>query len=42
MKLHLVDAANDNYFKSLGSKLTDAKTGIKAYRQTIRYLRKTK
>ena len=26
----LVDAAKDNYFKSLGRKLTDAKTGIKA------------
>ena len=27
----LVDAAKDNYFKNLGRKLTDAKTGIKAY-----------
>ena len=31
----LVDAAKDNYFKSLGRKLTDAKTGIKANWQTI-------
>ena len=31
----LVDAAKDNYFKSLRRKLTDAKTGIKAYWQTI-------
>ena len=31
----LVDAAKDNYFKSLGRKLTDTKTGIKAYWQTI-------
>ena len=31
----LVDAAKDNYFKSLGHKLTDTKTGIKAYWQTI-------
>ena len=38
----LVDAAKDNYFKRLGRKLTDAKTGIKAYWQTIRYLTKTK
>ena len=27
----LVDAAKENYFKSLGRKLNDAKTGIKAY-----------
>ena len=27
----LVDAAKDNYFKSLERKLTHAKTGIKAY-----------
>ena len=32
---YLVDAAKDNYFKSLGRKLTDTKTGIKAYWQTI-------
>ena len=31
----IVDAAKDNYFKSLGHKLTDTKTGIKAYWQTI-------
>ena len=31
----LVDAAKDNYLKSLGRKLTDTKTGIKAYWQTI-------
>ena len=31
----LVDATKDNYFKSLGRKLTDAKTGIKAYWQAI-------
>ena len=30
-----VDAAKDNYFKSLERKLTDAKTGVKAYWQTI-------
>ena len=34
----LVDAAEDDYFKSLGRKLTDAKTGIKAYWQTGRQL----
>ena len=27
---NLVDAAKDNYFKSLRCKLTEAKTGIKA------------
>ena len=31
----LVDAAKDDYFKSLERKLTRAKTGIKAYWQTI-------
>ena len=37
---HLVDAAKDNYFKSLGRKLSDAKTGIKAYWQTIKKMLK--
>ena len=36
----LVGAAKDNYFKSLGRKLTDAKTGIKACWQTINTLQK--
>ena len=33
--IRLVDAAENNYFKSLGRKLTDIKTGIKAYWHTI-------
>ena len=41
--IRLVDAAKDNGFKSLRRKLTDAKTGIKAYWHTInRTLNKNK
>ena len=39
----LLDAAKDNYFKSLGRKLTDAKTCIKAYWQKVnKILKKNK
>ena len=35
---HLTDDAKENYFKSLGKKLTDPNTGIKAYWQSINKL----
>ena len=39
---HLIDDAKENYFKSLGKKLTDPNTGIKAYGQSINKLLNTK
>ena len=35
---HLIDDAKENYFKSLGKKLTDPNTGNKAYCQSINKL----
>ena len=35
---HLIDDAKENYFESLGKKLTDPKTEIKAYWQSINKL----
>ena len=35
---HLIDDAKENYSKSLGKKLSDPNTGIKAYWQSINKL----